>query len=148
MMATAVDHEHFMRLALEEASRGKAEGNDAVGSVIVRDGTVIARGHNLARSTFDPTAHAETVAIRNAGAEHRTLDFSGCTLYSTFEPCPMCLGAIIASGITTIVLGGRFQPPSEQWGDYRVERLLDMISWADRVEFVTGILPDECVDIR
>jgi tRNA(adenine34) deaminase len=143
-----VDHERFMRLALDEAARGKAEGNDAVGSVIVRGDEVVALGHNLAKSTFDPTAHAETVAIRNAGAAHRTLDFSGCTLYSTFEPCPMCLGAIIASGITTIVLGGRFEPPSDQWGDYTVKRLLEMIGWQDRVTFITGILPQECVDIR
>src|SRR5919202_513685 len=60
------DHERFMRMALDEAGRGKAEGNVAVGSVIVQGDTVVARGRNLVTSTFDPTAHAETVALREA----------------------------------------------------------------------------------
>jgi tRNA(adenine34) deaminase len=60
----SIDHERFMRIALEEAARSKAEGNSAVGSVIVHGDTVVARGRNLVDSTYDPTAHAETVAIR------------------------------------------------------------------------------------
>jgi tRNA(adenine34) deaminase len=84
------DHERFMRMALDEATRGKAEGNVAVGSVIVRGDRVVARGRNLVMSTFDPTAHAETVALREAGQALKLVDFSGCTLYTTFEPCPMC----------------------------------------------------------
>ena len=61
------DHERFMRMALEEAARAKAEGNIAVGSVIAHGETVVARGRNLVATTFDPTAHAETVALREAG---------------------------------------------------------------------------------
>lgn len=143
-----LDHEHYMRLALEEAEKAKAEGNDAVGSVIVRGDTVVALGRNLANTTYDPTAHAETVAIRNAGAAEKSLKFTGCTLYSTFEPCPVCLGAILDSGISIIVLGGRFNPPSQRWGAYNVERFLEAFGLSDRVELITGILPQECVDIR
>ena len=77
--------------------------------MVVRDENLIARGRNLIVTQSDPTAHAETVALRNAGNAMRHTDFSGFTLYTTFEPCPMCCGAILASGVSTLVLGARFQ---------------------------------------
>ena len=83
------DHEHYMHIALEEAERGAAEGNVAVGSILVRAERVVARGRNLVNSTSDPTAHAETVALRHAGEQLGNTDFSELTLYTTFEPCPM-----------------------------------------------------------
>jgi tRNA(adenine34) deaminase len=143
-----VDHEHFMRLALEEAARGKAEGNVAVGSIIVRGERVVARGRNLVTSTLDPTAHAETVALREAGQALQSVDFTGCTLYTTFEPCPMCCGAILASGISTVVMGGRPTPAERRWGSYTVERLIEQTQRRQAVQVVTGILPQECVSIR
>jgi tRNA(adenine34) deaminase len=79
------DHEQFMRMALEDAARGKAEGYVAVGSLIVQDGTVVARGRNLVTTTFDPTAHAETVALREAGRILQRVDFSGCVLDTTSD---------------------------------------------------------------
>ena len=75
-----LDHEQFMRMAIEEAAKGGAEGNSAVGSVIVRDGNIVAVGRNLVTSTNDPTAHAETVALREAGAARGDPDMAGCTL--------------------------------------------------------------------
>jgi tRNA(adenine34) deaminase len=143
-----IDHERFMRLALEEAAIGKAEGNVAVGSVVVQGDTVIARGRNLVNTTFDPTAHAETVALREAGRALKRVDFSDCTLYTTFEPCPMCCGAILASGINTLVMGGRPTPAERRWGDYAVERLIELSKRAHTIEVVTGVLTRECVDIR
>ncbi len=98
-------HEAFMQIALEEAAVARDEGNSAVGSIIVKDGEVIARGRNLVNTTHDVTAHAETVALREGGAALETADFTGCTLYTTFEPCPMCCGAILLSGISELVLG-------------------------------------------
>ena len=83
-------HERLMQIAMEEARRGAAEGNVAVGSVVVHDDRIVARGRNLVVTESDPTAHAETVALRNAGAAVGHTDFSGFTLYTTFEPCPMC----------------------------------------------------------
>jgi tRNA(adenine34) deaminase len=142
------DHERFMRMALEDAGRGKAEGNVAVGSVITQGGTVVARGRNLVTSTFDPTAHAETVALREAGRALRRVDFSGCVLYTTFEPCPMCCGAILASGISTLVMGGRPTPAERRWGEFTVERFVELAGRGDSIEVITGILPQECVDIR
>ena len=96
-----MNHETFMRIALEEAQKGLEEGNVAVGSIIVCDGEVIARGRNLVSTTNDPTAHAETVALREAGTALGKSEFPRCTLYTTFEPCPMCCGAIMNSGIST-----------------------------------------------
>lgn len=142
------NHEHFMRLALEEAARGKAEGNVAVGSVIVQRDAVVARGRNLVTTTFDPTAHAETVALREAGRALKQVDFAGCTLYTTFEPCPMCCGAILASGITTLVMGGRPTPAERRWKDYTVETLINLAGRGDAIQVVTGILTQACTDIR
>jgi tRNA(adenine34) deaminase len=144
----SADHERFMRLALEEAARSKAEGNIAVGSVIVHGETVVARGRNLVNSTYDPTAHAETVAIREAGAALRQVEFPGHSLYTTFEPCPMCGGAILASGIATLVMGGRPVPGERRWGGYTVEQLVALAGRHGVLEVVTGILTQECADIR
>jgi tRNA(adenine34) deaminase len=142
------DHERFMRMALEEAARGKAEGNVAVGSVVVQGDAVVARGRNLVLSTFDPTAHAEIVALREAGRALQRVDFSGCMLYTTFEPCPMCCGAILASGISTLVMGGRPTPAERRWGDFTVERFIEWAKRGDSIQVVTGILAQECVAIR
>ena len=142
------DHERFMRMALDEAARGKAEGNVAVGSVIVQGDRVVAWGRNLVISTFDPTAHAETVALREAGQALKLVDFSGCTLYTTFEPCPMCCGAILASNISTLVMGGRPTPAERRWGEYTVEHFLDYAKRSGTMQVVTGVLTQACIDIR
>jgi tRNA(adenine34) deaminase len=81
----------FMRMALEEARRG----DFPFGTVIVRDGSVIARGRNLGRTTDDPTAHGEMVAIRRCLADHGSAALRGSTLYTSGEPCAMCMGAIL-----------------------------------------------------
>lgn len=143
-----LDHTHFMRLALDEAGRGKAEGNVAVGSIIVQGDTVLARGRNLVTSTHDPTAHAETVALREAGAATQREDFTGCTLYTTFEPCPMCCGALLASGISTLVMGARPAPGTGRWDSYTVEGLIDFVGRSSTIQVVTGVLVQACAAIR
>ena len=142
------DHERFMRMAIDEAARGGAEGNSAVGSVVVRDNAVVATGRNLVTSSNDPTAHAETVALREAGAALGTPDLSGCTLYTSFQPCPMCTGALMVSGIGTVVMGARPSPGENRYGSYWPEELIEKAGWASRLEVVTGILPDECLQVR
>jgi tRNA(adenine34) deaminase len=138
------DHERFMRVALEEAETARTEGNSGVGSVIVRDGEIIARGRNLVYTTHDVTAHAETVALRVGGQAHQTIDFSGCTLYTTFEPCPMCCGAILLSGVSTLVMGGRMELDDSRWAGYQVDRLIDSFGRSGTIEVVTGVLEEEC----
>lgn len=141
---TIRSHEHFMRIALEEAYRSRDEGNSGVGSIIVRDGDVVGRGRNLVMTDHDVTAHAETVALRDAGAAERTVDFAGCTLYTTYEPCPMCCGAILLSGLSTLVVGGRPEPGEGLWAGYNVEGLINDLGRGDAIEVVTGVLAEEC----
>jgi len=137
-----------MRLALEDAQRAADEGNVGVGSVIVRDGELIARGRNLVPTTGDPTAHAETVALREAAVVLGTHDMTGYALYTTFEPCPMCCGALMNANIATLVMGGRPSPEQARFGDYTMEALLEMSKWEDRMEVVTGVMFEECMGIR
>lgn len=80
-----------IRLAVDNVHSGKG---GPFGAVIVKDGKIIARGSNLVTSTNDPTAHAEVVAIRNACKELGNFQLDGCEIYTSCEPCPMCLGAI------------------------------------------------------
>jgi tRNA(adenine34) deaminase len=141
------DHERFMRAALDEAAKAKAEGNSAVGSVIVRDGEIIASGRNLVYTEHDVTAHAETVALREAGQALHTIDFSGCTLYTTFEPCPMCCGAILLGNVSTLVMGGRNNPEDTRWAGYRVDGLIESLGRSSAIEVVTGVLEEECYAI-
>ena len=117
-MTSSETHEKFMRAALVEAKRSTNEGNQGVGSVVVRDGQIVARGRNLENTTHDPTTHAETVAIQNYSKTYGSGDLSGTVMYTTFEPCPMCCGAILTSGAPTVVMGGRPDPAKTRWGDY------------------------------
>lgn len=89
------DDKYFMQRAIEIARIGM-ESNDGgpFGAVVVKDGKIIAEGNNKVSSTNDPTAHAEVVAIRNACAALGFFQLDGCTIYTSCEPCPMCLGAI------------------------------------------------------
>lgn len=142
------EHEAFMRLALEEAQRAADEGNVGVGSVIVIADKLIARGRNLVPTTHDPTAHAETVALREASSVLGTDDMSGAVLYTTFEPCPMCCGALMNANVATLVMGGRPEAEQTSWAGYTLERLLEMCGWINRTRVVTGVLFEECMNIR
>ena len=97
--------ERFMRQALELAREAAAEGEVPVGAVIVRDGTVIATGRNRREEGRQALAHAEIEAIYGACAALGGWRLSGCTLYVTLEPCPMCAGAIINARIDRVVYG-------------------------------------------
>lgn len=89
----------FMRMAIELSRRSVENGGGPFGAVIVRDGEVVATGSNSVTILNDPTAHAEVSAIRRACAEGETFDLSGCEMYSSCEPCPMCLSALYWAGI-------------------------------------------------
>lgn len=84
----------FMREAIRLSEQSVRNGGGPFGAVIVRDGRIVARGANCVVPDCDPTAHAEVTAIRNAARELGTFDLSGCEIYTSCEPCPMCLGAI------------------------------------------------------
>jgi tRNA(Arg) A34 adenosine deaminase TadA len=96
-------HEHFMREAIKEAEAGMRQGRGGpFGCVVVRRGEVIARGTNCVTSTNDPTAHAEITAIREACRRLETFSLAGCELYTSCEPCPMCLAAVYWARIPTV----------------------------------------------
>jgi tRNA(Arg) A34 adenosine deaminase TadA len=97
------DERDFLMQAIETASGNIADGGGPFGAVVVREGRVISRSGNRVVSEHDPTAHAEVLAIRMAAAALGTHDLSGCVIYSSCEPCPMCLGAIYWSGIRRVV---------------------------------------------
>ena len=96
----------LMRAAVDEALAGLAGGDGGpFGAVVVRDGVVIARGHNQVVGNADPTAHAEVQAIRAACRQLGTFDLSGCEIYATCEPCPMCFAAIHWARLDRVVYG-------------------------------------------
>jgi len=98
--------DRFMDEAVKEAYDGIGRGDGGpFGCVIVRDGVIVGRGHNRVVSGKDPTLHGEICAIRDACAALDTFDLSGCELYTTGEPCPMCLGAILWAGIDRVKYG-------------------------------------------
>ena len=100
-----MNDEIWMRAAIAEAERALAEGEMPVGCVIVRNGEIVARGHNLREQTGDPTAHAEIVAMRAAAQALGSWKLTGCELYVTLEPCPMCAGAISQARLARVVYG-------------------------------------------
>ena len=101
-----MDKHEFMQMAIEEAREGIRQGHGGpFGCVIVRDGEVVAKGHNRVLKDHDATAHGEIMAIRKAGEMLGTHDLKGCTLYTTGEPCHMCLCAILWANISKVYYG-------------------------------------------
>lgn len=136
-------HESLMRLALEEAGAAFREGEVPVGAVVAKDGRPVARAHNLREQTGDPTAHAELLAIREAARVLGARRLTGCTLYVTLEPCPMCAGAVINARIPRLVYGAR-DPKAGS-----CESVVDLFSlpYNHRPQVEAGILEEECSGI-
>lgn len=96
----------LIHIAIDEARRGMQNNHGGpFGAVIVKDGEIIATAHNEVLSSKDPTAHAEILAIRRASQELKQFDLSDCEIYTTSQPCPMCLAAICWAGIKRIHYG-------------------------------------------
>ena len=101
------ESERFMREALLEAEKALAAGEVPIGAVMVRDGEIIARGHNLRNTAKNPLRHAEIDIINEAAGIVGDWRLEDCTLYVTVEPCPMCAGAIVQARIPKVVFGTR-----------------------------------------
>ena len=137
----------LMQIAINEAIKGLELGDQPFGAVLVMNNKIIRTGRNLVYSTFDPTAHAETVTLRDAGTSIKTLSFPGATLYASWEPCPMCLGAIISARINRLVLGGRKSKRRSQYGEYTVEKLIELTNVKDKLTLTTGVLQKKSEEI-
>jgi tRNA(adenine34) deaminase len=143
-----LDHDYFMRIALDLAGRTAARGNRPVGSLVVSaEGKILGQGTNEINTEVDSTAHAEISAIRQAEKALKSTKLEGCTIYSSLEPCPMCCWAIIDSGAARLVLGGRHAALGRQdLGSYSVENLLAFTGRS--LEVVTGVKAKESEDMR
>ena len=96
----------YMKVAIEEAQKGIRSGHGGpFGAVVVKDGKIIGQGHNMVVKNNDPTCHGEVSAIRDACKNLSSFDLKGAEIYTTGEPCPMCLGAILWSNIEKIYYG-------------------------------------------
>lgn len=130
-----------MARAITEARKAEARDEVPIGCVIVLEGRIIARGHNLRETTQDPAAHAELIAIRKAARKLDSWRLLDTTLYVTLEPCLMCMGAIILARIPTVVFGC-FDPKGGAAGS--LYDLSDDPRLNHRVELVPSILEQEC----
>ena len=130
-----------MRLALDEAQRGLEAGEVPVGAVVVRDGLILGRAHNTPVRLADPTAHAEIIALREAGRGLGNYRLPGATLYVTVEPCPMCCGAALHARLARVVYGALDPKAGAVESLYR---LLDDARLNHRVEAAGGVLAEEC----
>ena len=130
-----------MRLALDEAQRGLEAGEVPVGAVVVRDGLILGRAHNTPVRLADPTAHAEIMALREAGRRLGNYRLPGATLYVTVEPCPMCCGAALHARLARVVYGALDPKAGAVESLYR---LLDDARLNHRVEAAGGVLAEEC----
>lgn len=136
------DFSLFMKEALQEAARGFEEGEVPVGAVVVdQAGSVVARAHNQPISLNDPCAHAEILALRQAGSFYKNYRIEGATLVVTIEPCVMCIGAALHARIARLVFGA-LDPKSGAAGSlYNVPEDLRL---NHRIEVVPGVLAEEC----
>jgi tRNA(adenine34) deaminase len=136
------EDEAFMRMALAEA----AKGDFPFGAVIVRAGRVVAKGRNLGKTNNDPTAHGEMVAIRNFVATRPAAQLAGTALYTSGEPCPMCMSAIIWCGIGRVVFAASIKALAKKIGQIMLtsRRVADAAPFA-RIAITGGVLSAEAL---
>lgn len=133
-----------MQEALAEARKAYEAGEVPIGAVIVQNGVVVARAHNLREHDHDATAHAEVLAIRQAGQALGGWRLSGCTLYVTVEPCPMCAGALVQSRVDRVVYGAT---DPKAWADRSILEIVQNPGLNHQVEVLDGVLAGACSQI-
>lgn len=135
---------YYMGLALEEAEKAAALGEIPIGAVLVQEGEVISRAHNLREMNQDATAHAEILVIREACAKLKRWRLSGCTLYVTVEPCPMCSGAIVNGRIDRVVYGC---PDVKAGGAESIFNIITNPNLNHCAEVTSGVLEEDCAQV-
>ena len=131
----------FMRMALRQAEMAAEKGEVPCGAVIVKDGEVIGKAHNLTETLKDPTAHAEILAITQATQAVNNWRLIGTTMYVTKEPCPMCAGALVLARVEKVVWG---MTDPIRGGAASKFQILDTADLNHRVEIQTGVMENEC----
>ncbi len=138
------DDSYFMRQALAEAAAAPEHEDVPVGAVVVREGRIIARGHNQRELLGDPTAHAEMIAITAAAEAVGSWRLDDCTLYVTLEPCPMCAGAIVQARMARLVYAAP-DPKAGACGSLFTLTSDERLN--HRVPTESGLLADEAADL-
>ena len=134
------DDIYFMKLALEEGEKADRKDEVPIGAVLVLDGQLVARGHNCPVTGHDPSAHAEIMALRSAGAWLHNYRMPGATLYVTLEPCLMCYGALLQARVARVVFGAPDPKVGVSlWTDPMVGANLN-----HKLDFEGGLLEPEC----
>lgn len=141
MQNVSEENEKFMLEALKEAKKAFDKEEIPVGAVIVKDGKIIARGHNMKEIKNDSTKHAEMIAIQKASKKLDSWRLTDCEMYITLEPCPMCAGALIQSRIKKIYIGA-MDPKTGACGS--VFNLLKDFKFNHNVEIEMNIMQEEC----
>jgi tRNA(adenine34) deaminase len=136
--------EAWMRYAFRLAQRAEQLGEVPVGAIVVRDNQCIAEGWNASIATHDPTAHAEMVAVRNAGMALENYRLCDATLFVTLEPCVMCMGAISHARIKRLVFGA-FDP--KRGAVCHALSLTDASFLNHRINWIGGVLEAECSEL-
>lgn len=136
--------EKFMKEALKEAQKAYNKLEIPVGAVIVKDGKIIARAHNIKEEKKDTTKHAEIIAIQKASKKLQNWRLSDCEMYVTLEPCSMCAGALIQARIKKLYIG-TMDPKTGACGS--VLNLLQDYTFNHKVEVEMGILKEKCEEI-
>lgn len=139
-----MDDRAFMQLALAQAREAAEQGEIPIGAVLVQGQEVIAAAHNQRETWNDATAHAELIVIREACAKLGRWRLSGCTLYVTVEPCPMCSGAIVNSRIDRVVYGA---PDSKAGGAESIFNIITNPNLNHCAEVVSGLCEEECAQV-
>ncbi len=131
----------MMQWALREAQAAAAKGEVPVGAVVTLGNQVVVACHNTKESVFDPTGHAEILALRRAALTLERWRLSGCTLYVTLEPCAMCAGALVHARVDRLVYGA----PDPKAGAVRsLYKVCDVQRLNHRIDVVSGVLEEEC----
>ena len=134
----------YMRMALNEARKGiKAGHGGPFGAVIVKDGVVVAKGHNQVVKNNDPTCHGEIMAIHKACKKLGTFDLSGCEIYTTGEPCTMCMAAILWANIEKVFYGCNILD-TEEIG-FRDKKFYEQ--FANREQFIQELDRKQCLKL-
>ena len=135
----------FMQRAIELSIENIKNGGGPFGAVIVKDGKIISEGTNRVTADHDPTAHAEISAIRQAAKKLNTFDLSGCKIYTSCEPCPMCLGAIYWAHLDKIYFGNtKTDAKNIGFDDSFIYNELEL-NPADRKVVMERLLPDKAI---
>ena len=143
-MLNAMTDEEYMQLALQEARAADVIGEIPIGAVLVVEGEVVAKAHNMRETWNDATAHAEAIVSREACKKRGRWRLEGAVLYVTVEPCPMCSGAIVNSRIDKVVYGC---PDAKAGGAESIFNIISNPNLNHTAQVVSGVCEAECAQV-